>query len=204
MINVKSVILPKGGISYNPSMQDHIKVLKEVAQVEEAGVLEELKNLKKVHPLEYAEQNEEDDENQNEKSEDNSSYGDEDSSDGEEADLDAPLGVGKPVDRNNVKTQAQRNQKVLNRMKNQQKQKELQRIQLHKDADRVDNLVKQALNEENRIKNKMEKRERDEHNENEKQSKVGVVSNPKKIGRFKYKMRKPDFQLESDLAGNMR
>jgi hypothetical protein len=31
------------------------------------------------------------------------------------------------------------------------------------------------------------------HNENEKQSKTGIVSTPKKIGRFKYNMRKPDF-----------
>lgn len=28
MINVKTVVLPKGGISYNPSMNDHKKVLK--------------------------------------------------------------------------------------------------------------------------------------------------------------------------------
>ena len=56
-----------------------------------------------MHPLEYADQNEEEDD---EKSEDKqSSYGDEDdSSDGEKVDVDAPLGVGKPVDRNNIKT----------------------------------------------------------------------------------------------------
>lgn len=65
-------------------------------------------------------------------------------------------------------------------------------------------MIKQVENEENRIKKKKEKKERDAHNENEKQSKIGVVNVPKKIGRFKYKMRKPDFQLESDLAGNMR
>ena len=63
MINVKSVVLPKGGISYNPSQADHVKVLKDVATVEEACVMQELKNLKKVHPLEYAEKNEEDEDN---------------------------------------------------------------------------------------------------------------------------------------------
>ena len=30
----------------------------------------------------------------------------------------------------------------------------------------------------------------------------GVIEKPKVIGRFKYKMRKTDFQLEDELAGN--
>lgn len=63
MINVKAVVLPKGGISYNPSQADHKKVLKEVAEVEEACVLQELKNMKKIHPVEYADKNDEDSEN---------------------------------------------------------------------------------------------------------------------------------------------
>jgi hypothetical protein len=36
------------------------------------------------------------------------------------------------------------------------------------------------------------------------QEKKGVVTKPKKIGRWKYKQRKLDYQLEDDLAGNLR
>jgi|TARA_B110000285_G_C15017507_1_gene559800 hypothetical protein len=33
---------------------------------------------------------------------------------------------------------------------------------------------------------------------------VGVVKTAPKIGRWKYKQRKDDFQLEEDLSGNLR
>ena len=121
MINVKSVVLPKGGISYNPSQADHVKVLKDVAKVEEACVMQELKNLKKVHPLEYAERNDDEDSQNDDDKSDASSYGDEESSDGEEVDPGATLAVGKPVDRSDIKTTAQRNLKVMNKIKEQEK-----------------------------------------------------------------------------------
>jgi hypothetical protein len=40
--------------------------------------------------------------------------------------------------------------------------------------------------------------------EKDKQEKEGVVTKPRVIGRFKYQMRKTDFQLEDELAGSMR
>lgn len=40
--------------------------------------------------------------------------------------------------------------------------------------------------------------------EKELQSKVGIVEKPSVIGRFKYKMRKTDFQLEEELAPSLR
>lgn len=36
------------------------------------------------------------------------------------------------------------------------------------------------------------------------QEQTGVINKPKVLGRFKYKMRKPDFQMEDDLAENLR
>lgn len=32
----------------------------------------------------------------------------------------------------------------------------------------------------------------------------GIVSKPQRVGRFKYKMRKTDFQMEDELAASMR
>lgn len=120
MINVKSVILPKGGISYNPSMNDHQKVLKEVAGIEEKQVKQELKDLRKVYPLQYGEQAPEEPEDDGEEGEEESSE-EIDSSD-EEIDADAPLGINQPVDRNNLKTQAQRNKATLVKKKLQDKE----------------------------------------------------------------------------------
>lgn len=36
------------------------------------------------------------------------------------------------------------------------------------------------------------------------QQKVGIIEKPSVIGRFKYKMRKTDFQLEDELAPSLR
>lgn len=43
-----------------------------------------------------------------------------------------------------------------------------------------------------------------EQAEKDKQQNEGIVTKPKVIGRFKYSMRKTDFQLEDELAGSMR
>lgn len=43
-----------------------------------------------------------------------------------------------------------------------------------------------------------------EQKEKQLQSKVGIVEKPSVIGRFKYKMRKTDFQLEDELAPSLR
>ena len=40
--------------------------------------------------------------------------------------------------------------------------------------------------------------------ERDKQEKEGIVTKPANTGRFKYKMRKTDFQLEDELAGSLR
>ena len=40
--------------------------------------------------------------------------------------------------------------------------------------------------------------------ERERQEKVGEVSKPSNVGRFKYTMRKTDFQLEEELAPSLR
>lgn len=54
-IKIKAVILPKGGVSYNPNSKDHKALLKTVAMKEEEIVEKNLKDLKKVRPLLYSE-----------------------------------------------------------------------------------------------------------------------------------------------------
>lgn len=58
-VKVKAVILPKGGLSYNPTDKDHKALLRKVALKEEEIVEKNLKDLKKVRPLLYGENNDE-------------------------------------------------------------------------------------------------------------------------------------------------
>ena len=48
------------------------------------------------------------------------------------------------------------------------------------------------------------KRKKAEADELNQQEKVGEISKPAVVGRFKYKMRKTDFQLEDELAPSLR
>ena len=102
--NVKAVINPKGGHSYNPSLNDHKKLLKEVAATEEKIVEANLKDLKKLRPLLYSDKKDEanDEDSNSEKHDEESSV---DSSE-EEIDMEKSLAVGKTVDRNDIKTQS--------------------------------------------------------------------------------------------------
>ena len=56
----------------------------------------------------------------------------------------------------------------------------------------------------NQLKKRLQRKVKAEQEEIETQVKVGVVTKAPKIGRWKYKQRKDDFQLEEDLAGNLR
>ena len=48
------------------------------------------------------------------------------------------------------------------------------------------------------LRNKIEREEKD------RQEKQGIVLKPSNVGRFKYKMKKTDFQLEEELAPSLR
>lgn len=74
-----------------------------MAEIEEGVVLQELKDLKKVHPQQYADKVIQEDDDGEEEGEDEVSSESVDSSD-EEIDMDAPLAVNKPIDRLNLKT----------------------------------------------------------------------------------------------------
>ena len=49
-VNVKAVMIPKGGHSYNPTLKDHTELLKEAAKAEEEIVEKKVKDIKHVKP----------------------------------------------------------------------------------------------------------------------------------------------------------
>ena len=197
--NVKAVINPTGGHSYNPSVKDHKKLLKEVASTEEQIVEKNLKELRKLRPLLYSENK-----HANSDEEADKVSSEEIDSSEEEIDIEKPLAVGKVVDRNNLKTQSQRNKDLASKLKAKLMQEEHEKKKFQKDIDRLENLIKQNDNVSKKYKNKLDKKYKATAAELKKQAEVGIVTKPKNIGRFKYNQRKADFQLEEDLAGNLR
>ena len=198
-INVKQVVKPQGGQSYNPSIKDHKNLLKKVSVVEEDGVKKNLKELARVLPITYADreiQAAEPAEGEEEESEVDSSE--------EEIDMDKPLAVNDPIDRLDIKTQTQRNRDMLSKLKQQKIKEEVEKRKFAKDIERLENLTKQAENEAKQSKNRIELKNRKHEEEVHKQEVTGLISKPKKLGRFKYKQRKTDYQLEEELSGNLR
>lgn len=108
-VNIKAVILPKGGVSYNPSSKEHKALLKTVAIKEEEIVEKNLKDLKKVRPLLYS------DKQADEASEEEEEV---ESSEDEPVDPDASLAINAPISRTGkIKTQTDRNRIAENRAK---------------------------------------------------------------------------------------
>ena len=102
-IKVKTVIAPAGGQSYNPNAADHKKLLKKVAEKEEEIAQKRLESLKALRPSLFENDNDDDD---SDKSDSEPSA--DASSDGE--DSDAPINPKTvPVNRDDIKTDAQRN-----------------------------------------------------------------------------------------------
>jgi len=112
--NVKAVIAPVGGQSYNPSIKDHKGLLKTLAQAEEKVVEKNLKALKTLNPLSYGFEVEVKAKADGESEEESESEVD---SSEEEIDMDAPLAINAPVDRLGLKTTAERNRQKLSRAK---------------------------------------------------------------------------------------
>lgn len=110
----------------------------------------------------------------------------------------------KPVDREDIKTKAQRNKDLLNKLKQQAIQDEKAKRKFNKDIDNLDKLMAVDKSHTAHLNKQLKKRKREEADELKKQVTTGVVSKAKNVGRFKYKQRKEDFQLEEDLSGNLR
>lgn len=75
---------------------------------------------------------------------------------------------------------------------------------MEKDLDRLDNLLKQNENTTKRLQRKIERKEKAETEEKTRQATVGIITKPKNLGRFKYKQRRLDYQMEDELSGSLR
>ena len=129
----------------------------------------------------------------------------EESSEDEVVDPEDDLMVGEPITRlGKIKTQAERNRIKENKAKLQALKEKKEKEKFNKDIDRIDNVMKQAENESKAHINKLDKKYKEQHYELQRQEKLGEVNKPRKVGRWKYKMRKNDYQLEDDLSGNLR
>jgi hypothetical protein len=191
-VKVKPVILPKGGLSYNPSHKDHAQNLAEAAQREQAEIEKQEKQLKVLYPSAFAEKDSDQESEQEPVPE---------SSDSDEP---AEELTNKPVDRTQAKTQAQRNKDKLAKVKQMLVKKEAEQRKMNKDLERVDKLVQQVENLKRKSERKQTREKKAQEAERRLQEEVGIVNKPKVLGRFKYSQKKPDFQLEEDLAENLR
>lgn len=81
---------------------------------------------------------------------------------------------------------------------------QVEQRKLEKQYKYIDGYVKQSEKAAKEEEEKVRLRHQEEMAEKARQEKEGVVSKPANIGRFKYSMRKTDFQLEDELAGSMR
>jgi len=52
-VNVKAVMMPKGGHSYNPTLKAHSEVLKDAAKAEEEIVEKKVKEIKHIKPSQF-------------------------------------------------------------------------------------------------------------------------------------------------------
>ena len=95
---------PKQGHSYNPTMKDHRSLLREVVEVEEKIIEDNLKDMKKTRPLLFARSEKIDKEDNDQDSASEKDQEVSESSDSEDVDMDKPLGINATIDRTKIKT----------------------------------------------------------------------------------------------------
>lgn len=132
-------------------------MLKEVADKEEEIIQQNLKELKAIRPLLFKQE----DQDQESNSEDESEKEDVESEESEEVE-----GVErKPVNRDDLKTTAQRNRGLLNATKERAVQEEKARRRFNKDVEKYDKLVVIDKNEAARLAKRLKKKKREETEE---------------------------------------
>jgi len=112
--------------------------------------------------------------------------------------------TNKAVDRLKKKTRAERNAKLVrtaNRLADEERVTEKKAEKAYR---QYDALMKQDARETKRLTELEEKRNAEEKEELRLQKEEGIITKPANVGRFKYQMKKTDFQLEEDLAGSLR
>ena len=132
-------------------------MLKEVADKEEEIIQQNLKELKAIRPLLFKQE----DQDQESNSEDESEKEDVESEESEEVEG----AERKPVNRDDLKTTAQRNRGLLNAMKERAVQEEKARRRFNKDVENYDKLVVIDKNEAARLAKRLKKKKREEAEE---------------------------------------
>lgn len=203
--NIRRVVVPQSGISYNPPAVEHKKVIEQV-------VVEEIEDIRKEKQLEeelnpalrpeiqtLPEQIAELKEYCKKKSAKYSKSTDVANSESEE-DEEGPtrLSVNPPVDRSNALTPRERKRRELHK----QMLKEHQRIKKQKKEAWENRPVgKKKLKAMQKIKNYNKKMD---EIEKERWEAEGVVSKPRKLGLYKYQKPKTDFVPEEELPESFR
>ncbi|XP_037816979.1 ribosome biogenesis protein NOP53 [Lucilia sericata] len=194
---------PHPGISYNPSLEDHQKLIAAVVEKEEK-IIKENKHLKRVTTQMFSKVTPEErerlrlkemsagmDDDEEEEQENENKNGEATPS----AEDDAPYRTINPPVENKKKSKTARNKEL--------KQKELQKKLEEKRA------LKKQIADLNRIKSLKAEvlAEEEELNELKKRRKKTAFKKkfePKRLGRLKYVEPDQDLTMPEDLAGNMR
>ena len=93
---------------------------------------------------------------------------------------------------------------MIHKAREEVTQKMREEKKLHRQFQIMDTLVRQDADEVKRQLKAEKLRREAEQKEKELQAQVGIVTKPAVVGRFKYKMRKTDFQMEEELAPSLR
>ncbi|CAK9803190.1 Ribosome biogenesis protein NOP53 [Anthophora quadrimaculata] len=193
-----AVEAPHPGMSYNPSFEDHQNLLREVAQ-KELELIKEEKHLERVTTKMFKKVSPEEKENNmiKELSEGLKLVNSPDSKENEDEDEDRDPTVKsinppvKNVKKTRVQRRKQREQKEL-AFKQQQKKVEKRKIS---DIYRLKLLDRQLSAKERKTKMLREKRLK---------KKALKAMGTKTLSRIKFEPSEPDFQLTTELAGNLR
>ncbi|XP_004518860.1 ribosome biogenesis protein NOP53 [Ceratitis capitata] len=185
---------PHGGMSYNPSLEDHQALLAAVADKEEKIIKEE-NHLKRVTTQMFSKVTPEE-RDKRLMEEMRSGLGEED--DGNEKDDATPDGVYKSI-----------NPPVENKKKSKQsRRKELQQKELQKKQAEKKALKKQTadLNRIKSIKNEViaEEEQLNDLKKHRKKVELKKKFETKRLGRLKYAEPDTDINMPEDIAGNLR
>ena len=186
VIKVKSVVLPSGGQSYNPSARDHKKVLEKVVQEEE-------KDLEKVRRRKFPHQYNPEEQNAAEKKEKTFLTMNLAKEGEEESDEEVDEKINPAVKREDKLTRTERNKKLEKKLRREEEQKVKDKKNFDKQFHQISKYQKEIHEVAQERQKVIDAKKEAKSKELKQWEETGVVSKPSIIGRYKYKMRKTDF-----------
>ena len=89
-------------------------------------------------------------------------------------------------------------------MRREEQERMKQQKLWNKDFNKIPQYIQENQEREKELEQAREEELKKKQEEREKQMKEGRVQNAQKIGKYKYQMKKTDFQTENELSGNLR